>query len=417
MPESRRRAPVMIRFHAKPPVALLSLMLLSCVLFRGCTVPEKVPVTTSENALFRVPPDRYPRFGDDMNYDGLEHSLLKSLEYLKRLPPDRKFAFGSDRFDASHLIRSLEYFLAFIRSRPPQKELQPFIARYFRVYRSVGTGAGQRVLFTGYYEPMLKGSLEPGPIYNIPVYSRPDDLVSIDLSRFSAEFKGRKIIGRYTGQTVVPYPDRKAITENGRLENASPIAWVKDPVDLFFLQIQGSGKIYLDSGRALHVHYHTTNGHPYRSIGKLLIEQNKVSREQMSMQKIREYLNDHPGEMQDIFNYNPSYVFFKIEKDGPLGALNVTLTPGRSIASDLRLFPRSALAFIKTEKPALTGGGDIRNWSAFSRFVLNQDTGGAIRGPGRADLFHGSGPYAEIAAGHMQHSGSVYFLVLDPDAG
>jgi len=170
----------------------------------------------------------------------------------------------------------------------------------------------------------------------------------------------------------------------------------------------------MENGDALYLHYHTTNGHPYRSIGKLLIRENKIPKDEMSMQKIREYLTSHPDEMQEIFNYNPSYVFFKYEKKGPLGSLNVALSPKRSIATDKRLFPKSALAFIKTQKPLINGNGNIKNWSDFSRFVLNQDTGGAIRGPGRADLFFGGGPDAEIGAGHMQHAGSLYFLILEP---
>ena len=133
------------------------------------------------------------------------------------------------------------------------------------------------------------------------------------------------------------------------------------------------------------------------------------------MQKIRAYLRDHPEEVETILNHNPSYVFFKIEEDGPLGYLEVKLTPGRSIALDRRLFPGAGLAFIQTHKPLINGSGQIYDWSAFSRFVLNQDTGGAINGPGRADLFWGDGAYAEMAAGHMQHHGTLYFLVLKPD--
>ena len=133
------------------------------------------------------------------------------------------------------------------------------------------------------------------------------------------------------------------------------------------------------------------------------------------MQKIRAYLYDYPEEAETVLNYNPSYVFFKIEEDGPIGYLEVKLTPGRSIALDRRLFPLAGLAFIKTHKPLINSSGKIYKWSAFSRFVLNQDTGGAIKGPGRGDLFWGDGTYAEIAAGHMQHHGTLYFLVLKPD--
>ncbi len=388
---------------------------LICLLLDGCTIPPAPPVITPETALTRLSTDQFPLFEDDMNYDGLTHGILQSLEYMKRLPPDRTFSFGKDRFNAPHMVKSLEFFLDFIQGAPSHDALRQFIADHYRVYRSVGTGKPGQVLFTGYYEPVLQGSSKATPIYKVPVYSRPDDLVSIDLSKFSAEFKNKKIIGRYTGRTIVPYHDRKAIaTDTTLLQKAPPLVWIKDPIDLFFLQIQGSGKVCLENGDALYLHYHITNGHPYRSIGKLLIKENKISKEEMSMQKIREYLTRHPQEMQAIFNYNPSYVFFKTEKKGPLGSLNIPLSPKRSIATDKRLFPKSALAFISTQKPMLDGSGKIESWSDFSRFVLNQDTGGAIRGPGRADLFFGGGPDAEIGAGHMQHPGSLYFLVLEP---
>lgn len=386
-----------------------------CILLNGCTIPPEPPAVTYETALVRLSPGKLPLFEDDMNYDGLAHGIMQSLEYLKRLPPDRTFFFGKDRFDTPHMIKSLEFFLDFIHGRPSPTALRQFVAGHYRVYSSIGSGGPGHVLFTGYYEPVLQGRRKPGPVYKIPVYSRPEDLVSIDLSKFSAEFKGKKIIGRYTGRTIVPYHDRKTIADGKvLLQKSKPLVWIRDPIDLFFLQIQGSGKVCLENGDALYLHYHITNGHPYRSIGKLLIRKNRISKDEMSMQKIREYLTGHPSEMQEILNYNPSYVFFKSEKKGPLGSLNVQLSPGRSIATDQRLFPKSALAFINTQKPLIDANGKIRNWSAFSRFVLNQDTGGAIRGPGRADLFFGCGPDAEIGAGHMQHAGSLYFLVLEP---
>jgi membrane-bound lytic murein transglycosylase A len=162
--------------------------------------------------------------------------------------------------------------------------------------------------------------------------------------------------------------------------------------------------------------YDTSNGRPYRSIGQLLIEEGKISREAMSMQRIRAYLDENPGDLQRVLNHNPSYIFFKVTPDGPLGFINVRLTPGRSIALDRTLFPPAALAFIATRKPLIDGQGRITAWEDCRRFALNQDTGGAIRGPGRADLFWGSGLEAEIAAGHLKHPGTLYFLVLRPDA-
>ena len=273
------------------------------------------------------------------------------------------------------------------------------------------------MLYTGYYEPNLSGSLRRDAQYRFPIYACPSDLLTVDLSLFNENYAGQRIIGRLAGQTLVPYYDRSMIDAEWVLDGkADVLAWVDDPVDVFFLQIQGSGKVYLDSGEVLNIHYHTSNGRPYRSIGTLLIEDNQISVDDMSMQKIREYLNDHPDKMAGVFNYNPSYVFFKVEPDGPLGNINVRLTPGRSIALDHRIFPAAALAFIETEKPLVDSAGRIESWQRFSRFALNQDTGGAIRGPGRADLFFGNGPYAEIAAGHLKHTGKLYFLVLKPES-
>ena len=346
----------------------------------------------------------------------MAHSILKSLDYLQRVPADRIYAFGEDRFTAAHLAKSLHHFLDFIRSGPSGKELQKFIRSNYIVYQSAGRNSEGEVLFTGYYEPHLSGRLQPNEEFRFPLYTLPADLMKIDLSAFHEKYKGESIVGRYTGQTVVPYYERREIDQESALVGkAEPLVWLKDAVDAFFLQIQGSGKIFLDTGDVINVHYHGTNGRPYRAIGTLLIEEQKIPREEMSMQKIRSYLQAHPEEMETVFNYNPSYVFFKLESEGPLGNINVLLTPGRSIALDRRIFPPAALAYIQTQKPVVDSTGQIDRWVDCQRFVLNQDTGGAIRGPGRADLFWGNGPYAEIAAGHLQHTGTFYFLILKPD--
>ncbi|MGD8256886.1 MAG: MltA domain-containing protein [Desulfobacterales bacterium] len=357
-----------------------------------------------------------PDFTDDIAYDGLEHSIQKSISYLNKLPPDREFIFGNDRYTADHMIRSMQRFQDYIKTNPSAGEVKEFIGSHYLVYRSIGRDGNGEVLYTGYYEPHLSGRLVRNEEYRFPIYAVPQDLISIDLSLFSDSYAGKKIIGRFTENTVVPYYERSTIEANGVLDgNAEVLAWVKDPIDVFFLQIQGSGKVYLDNGNALNVHYHTTNGRPYRSIGKLLIDEKKISREEMSMQKIREYLNKHPQELESVLNYNPSYVFFQIEPEGPLGNINVKLTPGRSIATDRRLFPKAALTYIVTEKPVIASSEQIHSWRRCARFALNQDTGGAITGPGRVDIFWGSGPYAEIAAGHMKQTGELYFLILKPE--
>jgi len=389
-------------------IAVLFLIVVLALFFSGCAV-KKYP-------LEKLSLSAYPKFFDDMSYDGLEHSILPSIEYLQRIPSDSKFKFGNDSFTASHIIRSLEYFLDFIQEKPSKKDLKRFIKSNYLVYRSIGRDRRGQVLFTGYYEPLLAGRLTQDGEYQIPLFTLPDDLIKIDLTPFSPKYKGETITGRFLGKTVVPYYDRSEITNGNVLEGkADKLVWLKDPVDLFFLHVQGSGKVFLENGQTINVHYHGTNGRPYRSIGKLLIDEGKIPRKDMSMQRIRSYLRDHPAEVESVLNYNPSYVFFKPEDEGPLGFLEVKLTPGRSIAVDRRAFPLPALAFIETRKPLIDADGQILDWTDFSRFVLSQDTGGAIRGPGRADLFWGNGTYAEITAGHMQHTGSLYFLVLKPE--
>jgi len=397
-------------------ISIILFLFLFLLTFTGCGIFKKRPSEIKKTALIRIDSSEYPDFFDDMDYDGLENCILGSVSYLNRVPPTKIFRFGQDVFNTAHMIKSLEYFLNFIRTKPLKDELIQYIKENYLIYTTIGSDTPEQVFFTGYFEPVLQGSLNKDTEYQIPIYVRPDDLTTIDLSLFSPQFKGETIVGRYINHSVVPYYDRKEIEYQGLLEGkVQEIAWLKDRLDLFFLQIQGSGKINLDNGEIINVHYHGSNGQPYRSIGKLLVDEGKISREEISMQKILDYLRNHPEEIETVLSYNPSYVFFKVEKDGPLGSLEVKLTPGRSIALDRRLFPLAGLAFIETKKPSINEDGTIQKWVAFSRFVLNQDTGGAIRGPGRADLFWGNGPYAEIAAGHMQELGNLYFLILKPD--
>jgi peptidoglycan lytic transglycosylase A len=334
----------------------------------------------------------YPVFEDDLRYARLSECILGSISYYQKLPPSKRVSFGADTFTVSHLMQSLKRFLAFIEKKPTREQLKTFIDKYYRVYAFTDAGRPVDVLFTGYYEPLLNGSLTRSLKFKYPVYPKPDEL-----------------------KADVPYYSRRQIEEAKILKGkVSPIAWVDDPVALFFLHIQGSGKIRLESGEMLNVHYQASNGHPYKSIGKYLIEKKKILKKNISMQSIRAYLNAHPEEIRKIFNYNPRYIFFEIVDAGPTGCFDIELTPGRSIALDRRITPPGALAFIETQKPVVGDAGKIQSWTKFSRFVLNQDTGTAIKGPGRADIFWGTGSYAEFAAGYMKHSGQLCFLVLKP---
>jgi membrane-bound lytic murein transglycosylase A len=394
---------------------LLSLIFILFTL-SGCGFFLKAPDVTSKTSLKKLNRYQYPVFSDDHAYKDLGLSIEQSLVYLRRVPAEREFSFGKDLFTAAHLIASHELFLDFLDKNPSRKELNQFIVSNYVVYQSVGSNRKKEVLFTGYYEPTVLGSLIPSEEYRVPAYATPSDLITIDLSLFSERFSGEKIVGRFADNTIVPYYERKEIIAlEAFSETSEIIAWLKDPVELFFLQIQGSGRVLLPDGDQINLHYHATNGHPYRSIGKLLIDEGKIAREEMSMQKIRSYLHANPDEMDRILNHNPSYVFFKLEEEGPIGYLQVPLTAQRSLALDRRIFPPAAIVYVETSRPVLDPEGQIKTWETLKGFVLNQDTGGAIRGPGRADLFWGNGPFAELAAGHMQHTGAFYFLVLKMD--
>ena len=238
----------------------------------------------------------------------------------------------------------------------------------------------------------------------------PEDLIEAPLEPFDPRFRGERIAGRLEGRRLVPYWTRGEIEEGRLTGRGLELAWARDPVDVFFMEIEGSGTLRLPDGRDVRVGYAAQNGRPYRSIGRLLIDEGRLAPEAVSAQAIRAWLAGHPEERARVLRHNASYVFFRRLDGAPLGSLGVPVTPERSIATDHRLFPLAALAFVRTERPVQGPGGRIE-WRPLRRFVLNQDTGGAIRGPGRLDLFWGRGPAAELAAGLTRHPGTLYFLV------
>ncbi|MBU2498637.1 MAG: MltA domain-containing protein [Proteobacteria bacterium] len=358
----------------------------------------------------------YPKFDDDMDLSSLEEAVRRNLEYLERLKPDQVFYYGPHRYTRDVVVDSQKAFLELVSSAPDSAALNKEIRKRFLVYKATGRVGERHVLFTGYFEPVYEAKLAPDKTFKYPIYRKPDDLIKIDLSLFREEFKGKNVIARIDGKNVLPYFSRAQIAVGMALEGRNlEIAWLKDPLDVAFLHIQGSGRLVLGEGEGLGVGFAEKNGHPYRSIGRYLMEKGLLTREEISMQSIRGYLSENPAIIDEVLNYNPSFVFFRILGEAPLvGSINVPLTPGRTLALDSRLFPPGALAFIRTQKPIVDEKGEISGWKNFSRFVLNQDTGGAIRGAGRADLFWGRGPYAELAAGHMKHEGELYLLIKKP---
>jgi membrane-bound lytic murein transglycosylase A len=265
-----------------------------------------------------------------------------------------------------------------------------------------------KVLFTGYYQPVIEGSLVATEDYRFPIYAKPLDLMVAESAQ-----NGERSVGRMEQEGLVPYYTRREIDALGALKGRGlEIAWVKDSIDVFFLHIQGSGIVRLPDGGQVSVGYAAQNGLPYRSIGRLLIDNGKIAKEAMSMQRLRQYLNDNPQERDEIFAYNESYVFFRVVAGGPLGSLEVPVTAGRSIATDYRLFPKGALALVETEIPVIDAAGRLAGWRPMRRLMLNQDTGGAIRGLQRADIYFGTGEEPGGMAGYMNRPGRLFFMML-----
>ncbi|MDD5723279.1 MAG: MltA domain-containing protein [Syntrophales bacterium] len=384
-----------------------------CCLFvfflAGCALmaPERGEIAS----LVPASPWALPPLVDDLDRVSLKLAIDRSMEYYNRLPETREFRFGDRVCTAGELKGSLRDFLEIVETSGSDKQMSERIRKTFDLYRSTGRDGG-KVLFTGYYEPILAGSLERTEEYRYPIYRTPGDHIVIDLGGFKGKYKGERVIARVEEGQVVPYYTRGDIDIKGCLEGRGlELLWLSDPVDIFFLQIQGSGVVSLPGGGLVQVSYEQSNGHPYSSVGRLLVEQGKMSMGEVSLTGIKRYLREHPDEMLDILSHNESYVFFRIVENGPVGSLNVMVTPGRSIATDAELFPKGALAFIRVKKPVIDENGAIVSWEPFSRFVLNQDTGGAIKGPGRVDLFCGRGMNAEIMAGHLKEEGELYFLM------
>jgi len=257
-------------------------------------------------------------------------------------------------------------------------------------------------LITGYYEPIYAGSLTRTAKASVPVYGVPEDMVSVQLDSLYPELKGKRLRGRVEGRVLKPYDDAARIAANG--VKAPVLAWLTSPMDLQFLQIQGSGRVQLADGRQLRIAYADQNGHPYRPIGRWLVEQGELKQADVSMAAIRAWADTHPTRVPELLASNPSYVFFTLGPDsdeGPRGSLNVPLTAGYSVAVDRNVVPLGSLLWLSTTRP---------DGTALVRPVAAQDTGGAITGEVRADLFWGTGDAAGELAGHMKQKGTIWML-------
>jgi peptidoglycan lytic transglycosylase A len=322
-------------------------------------------------------------------------------------PGLRAFAAGCARLAAaSALRRSCEA----ARALPEGDEsaARAFVEATFEAWSIAAADGNAEGTITGYYEPVLAGSRTRSERYRVPVYGVPADLIAVDLESVHPELKGLRLRGRVDGNRLVPYRTRAEI-EGGSDFRAAVIAWVEDPVELFFLQIQGSGQIALETGQRLRIGYADQNGHPYRSIGRYLVERREMTLDQASMQGIKAWAAANPAKLREALDSNPSYVFFRetsgggaIDERGPIGTLGVPLTAGYSLAIDARHIPLGAPLFLATSFPLSA--------QPLERLMAAQDTGGAIRGPVRADFYWGSGAEAGTLAGRMRQRGRLWLL-------
>jgi membrane-bound lytic murein transglycosylase A len=277
-----------------------------------------------------------------------------------------------------------------------------FLKEQLQVLSLRSAAKGDKGLITGYYEPVYHGSLTRGETYGVPVRGVPDDLVVVALDGLYPELKGKRLRGRLEGRVLKPYDDAATLASEGG--TAPALAWLANPMDLQFLQIQGSGRIQLEDGRQLRIGYADQNGHPYKPIGRWLVEQNQLKQDEVSMGKIRAWADAHPERVPELLASNPSYVFFSLRPDsneGPRGSLNVPLTAGYSVAIDRKVIPLGSLLWLATTRP---------DGTPVARPVAAQDTGGAITGEVRADLFWGTGDAAGELAGNMKQEGRIWLL-------
>ena len=378
-----------------------------CVLLVATFASSAVDAQSASDALIPLPWSEAPSLVDDGEWPSLRTAIGRSLTYYGRRKPSATLRFGKRALSVAELSRGLRLLLTLLEDDPSPADLARRVRSRFELYQS---SAKERVLFTGYYEPVIEASLKRRPGYDVPIYRMPPDLVEVDLARFGrgeARLRGRLAAGK-----VVPYWTRREIWKGQKLKGRGlELAWAKSWVDVFFVEVQGSGSLRLPDGTLKRFGYAGSNGQPYRSIGRLMIDEGKATGAKMSMQWLRTYLDANPSEIERVLCHNASVVFFRWLPGEPEGALGQPVTPGRSVATDLSLFPRGALAFVSTRRPKRNPDGTVGAGGTLRRFVLNQDTGGAIRGPGRVDFFWGRGKAEAESAGMLKHRGRIIFLV------
>lgn len=381
-------------------LVLIALLLVAIAIWYFQVKPPAEDNLTLEKADFASLPG-----WDKEDFTGFFPALLKSCEKINRLPETR----GMGGIGLAGTAGDWQPLCAAAMALPPDTDIRrQFFEKNFTPFQILNNEQ-KTGLFTGYYEASLKGSRENKPPFLTPLYLRPPELVMVDLGRFRDELKGQRIAGKVEGGNLLPYPDRTNIESGALADRELELVWVDSDIDAFFLHIQGSGLVEMADGSELRVGYAAQNGHPYFAIGRDLIEKGYVPREEMSMQAIRTWLEENPDKATELMQKNASFVFFReLETGGPIGAQGVELTPERSLAVDRKWLPLGVPLWLATEVAPASSSAEVEK---FERLMMAQDTGGAIVGPVRGDVFWGHGDYAYDMSGGMKSEGELWILL------
>lgn len=289
---------------------------------------------------------------------------------------------------------------------PSDENIKNYFKKYFNLYSATNMDGSDTGTITGYYQPILKGSKVKTSHYKVPLYTTPKDLITVDLSEVYPELKSKRLRGKLAGNKLIPYLSRAEIDGQGSPLAGNEIVWVEDPVEAFFLEIQGSGIIQFDNGEAMQIGYADQNGYPFKAIGSTLVQKKEITMAEASMEGIKNWARKNITKLREFLNMNASYVFFrKLPNDlpGPIGALGVSIEAERSVAIDPKFIPLGAPIFLSTTQPNAS--------EPLERLMVAQDTGGAIRGGVRADFYWGSGDEAGRKAGSMKQQGKIWTLL------
>jgi len=393
----------------------LQLALIAAI-FSGCMravpeIPSVPPVSPEADVIslkhFELVDASQVEFADDLDYSLLEAAIERSINYYNKAGRDKIYQIDGKQVSAAKLKETLIAFNEVIRQPLTSDELKQIIAADFDVYLVGSIEKHGKALFTGYYEPLLEGSLSPSQKYRYPIYRTPHDLVT----RPSAT--GEANIRRIKDEEFIPYYSRAEIDIEGVLRGQGlELIWVDDPMELFSLHIQGSGKIRLEDNTLLTVTYAQNNGRPFRSVTRYMLDAGRISGSEASYRNFKKLMRQkNDTELFEILSYNERYIFFRFTDGEPVGSLGEPVTADRTIATDPEHFPEGALAFIRLRKPLFDEQGSIVRRVSFSRFVLSQDKGAAIKGSGRVDLFCGFGEKAMATAGSLKENGELYLLI------